>query len=109
MSGALDELPNISILLAGTVSAMLDRRVANTANRAFRGRCWCRVLPAYDPVDAGAIRVGGFVLSPETTGVLDLEPGSPVVSLPAEFMMVLVGRRRAVIGRWCRWCPVGRE
>jgi NhaP-type Na+/H+ or K+/H+ antiporter len=34
--------------------------------------------------------VAGFVLGPETTGVLDLEPGSPVVSVLAELALFAV-------------------
>ena len=34
--------------------------------------------------------VAGFVLGPETTGVLDLQPGSPVVSVLAELALFAV-------------------
>ena len=80
MSRALDELTSILILLAGTVSAMLDRRLANTAHGAFAAVLLTVLVSSLagrailsTPV---LFRVAGFVLGPETTGVLDLEPGS---------------------------------
>lgn len=54
------------LLLAVLVSSLAGRKILSTA-----------VL----------FLVAGFLLGPETTGVLDLDPGSPVVSVLAELAL----------------------